>query len=78
MDANSDKKLDRIESKLDTIDTRLNEYNVQLSIHVSRQTVLEQQVIPVVKAWEQVKGAGKFVAFVAALASIGALVAMFL
>lgn len=60
------KNLERIESKLDIIDGRLNaidvrlaKYNSELEFHVARTNQVEDELLPVVKHVEQVRGAVK-------------------
>jgi len=62
-------KVDRLDERLDAIDIRLAKYNKELEFHVARTTQLEDELSPIVKHVEQVRGASKFVGWVVALAT---------
>lgn len=67
-------KIDKLDDRLDAIDIRLAKYNKELEFHVARTTQLEDELSPIVKHVEQVRGASKFVGWVVALvAAIGTL-----
>lgn len=64
------KQLDRMESRLDSVDVRLAKYNSELEFHVSRTTQLEDELVPIVKHVEQMRGAGKLILFLSVLSTI--------
>lgn len=74
------RKLDRIESKIDTldgrmdrVDVRLEKYNAELEHHIARTTQVENELLPIVKHVEQVRGAMKFAGWLLAIgAPVGA------
>lgn len=63
-------KLDGLDRRLDKVDVRLAKYNAELEFHVARTTQLEDELLPIVKHVEQVRGAGKFLALIASIAGI--------
>lgn len=64
-----DTKLDRVDERLNKLDIRMAKYNSELEFHVARTTQLEDELLPIVKHVEQVRGAIKLVAVVAAIAT---------
>ena len=64
------KKLDKIDDRLGSIDVRLAEYNAELEFHISRHNLLEDEVLPLIKAHEQWRGAGKLLAWISVVATI--------
>lgn len=73
-----DKQLARIEDKIDAIDGRLNiidvrlaKYNAELEFHVARTNQVEDELLPIVKHVEQVRGAIKLAVWL-----VGTLVAI--
>lgn len=76
--SNDKSQLDRIESKVDQLDARLNavdvhlaKYNTELEFHVARTNQIEDELLPVVKHVEQIRGALKLAGWL-----IGTLVAV--
>lgn len=76
-DSHNNSKLDRIELKIDKLDARLNtvdlrleKYNAELEFHIARTNQIEDTLIGIVKHVEQVRGAGKFLAVLALIATI--------
>lgn len=61
-----DSKLDKLDSRLDSIDVRLAEYNSDLEFHIARTNQIEDQLLPIVKHVEQLRGVAKFIALIAA------------
>ncbi|MBK9292809.1 MAG: hypothetical protein IPM52_14470 [Bacteroidetes bacterium] len=64
-------KVERLDERLDSIDKHLSKYNAELEFHVARTTQLEDELLPIVKHVEQVRGAGKLLAWIIAI--VGAL-----
>lgn len=63
-------KLDNIDDRLDSIDTRLAVYNEQLKVHIKRTTKIEEELNPIVKHVERVKGVIMFVSITATITSL--------
>lgn len=63
-------KLDRIEARLAAIDVTLAKQHESLAEHMRRTAVLEEEMHPVVKHVEQVRGAGLLLGLLAMLATI--------
>jgi len=68
--------LERIDGKLDKVDARLNamvirlaKYNAELEFHIARTNQIEDLVIPHI---QQVRGAGKLIAIIAAAITLAA------
>ena len=66
-----DANLQVINARLGAMDIRLAKYNSELEFHVARTTQLEDELLPIVKHVEQVRGATKLAA---AIGAIGAFV----
>jgi hypothetical protein len=60
-------KLDKIDEKLASIDVRLGKYNSELEFHIARTNQIEDELVPIVKHVEQVRGATKLLAFFGAV-----------
>lgn len=71
-----DSKLDKIEERLDSVDVRLAKYNSELEFHIARTNQIEDELVPIVKHVEQIRGMAKLVgiaaAFIAFVAGIWA------
>lgn len=52
------------------VDGRLDKYNSELEFHIARTNQIEDELAPVVKHVEQVKGAGKLVLWLSLVATI--------
>jgi archaellum component FlaC len=65
-----DSKLDKIEDRLDKVDVRLAKYNSELEFHIARTNQIEDDLLPIVKHVEQIRGATKLVAVVAAFITL--------
>jgi len=67
-------KVDKLDQRLDKVDVRLAKYNSELEFHVARVTQVEDELLPIAKHVEQLRGAFKLaawlVATVIAIASI--------
>lgn len=63
-------KIDKLDSRLDGIDIHLAKYNKDLEFHISRTNLLEDQVLPLVRAHEQWRGAGKLLVWASVAATI--------
>ena len=64
------KKLDKLDERLDSIDQHLAVYNQQLTDHIRRTEILEQQVFPIKQHVDEIKGAGKLIALLALISTI--------
>jgi len=60
-------KVDKLDSRLDTVDIRLVKYNAELEFHVARTNQIEDELLPIVKHVEQIRGAIKILAVIAAI-----------
>lgn len=59
-------KIDKLDARLDSVDIRLAEYNLDLEFHIARTNQIEDQLLPIVKHVEQLRGVAKFIALIAA------------
>lgn len=64
-----DSKLDRVEARLDAMDVHMTKYNSELEFHIARTNQIEDNLLPVVKHVEQMRGAAKLLAAVAAVST---------
>lgn len=62
-----DAKLDRVDERLNKLDVRMAKYNSELEFHVARTTQLEDELLPIIKHVEQVRGAIKLIAAIGSL-----------
>lgn len=60
-------KIDKLDSRLDVVDVRLAKYNSELEFHVARTNQIEDELLPIVKHVEQVRGAAIFASIIAAV-----------
>lgn len=65
-----DSKLDVLDERLDSIDVRLAKYNAELEFHIARTNQIEDELAPIVKHVEQVRGASWVVAALVAAVSL--------
>jgi uncharacterized membrane-anchored protein YhcB (DUF1043 family) len=56
-------KVDKLDIRLDKVDVRLAKYNAELEFHVARVTQVEDELLPIAKHVEQLRGALKFAAW---------------
>ena len=70
MDTRIHDKLDKLDSRLDSVDKRLDVYNEQLSEHMRRTEIVEQELKPVRDHVLQMRGAGKLITILALVATI--------
>lgn len=70
MDNNTNAKLDQINERLHSIDKTLAVNTNHLAEHMRRTEILEQQMEPVAKHVEQMRGAAKLLAVLALIATI--------
>lgn len=59
-------KVDRLDSRLDKVDVRLAKYNAELEFHVARVTQVEDELLPIARHVEQLRGALRFAAWLLA------------
>jgi len=59
-------KLDKIDTRLDKVDIRLAKYNAELEFHVARVTQVEDELLPIAKHVEQLRGAIKLAVWLVA------------
>lgn len=71
-------KVDKIDSRLDNVDVRLAKYNMELEFHIARTNQIEDDLLPIVAHVEQIRGAAKLIAFVAALVGFAIMIANFI
>lgn len=70
-------KVDKLDERLDKVDVHMAKYNSELEFHVARTTQLEDELAPVVKHVQQLRGATKLLGLIATiLAILGALAAL--
>jgi len=65
-------KVDKIDKRLDKVDKHLAVYNNQLSIHIKRSEMLEDDMKPIKEHVHQIKGIFKFLSILGILAGIAA------
>lgn len=65
-------KVDKIDDRLDKVDKHLAIYNEQLTIHIKRSEMLEEDMKPVKEHVHQVKGIFKFISIIGVIAGIAA------
>lgn len=72
-----DSKLQKIEDKVDKLleqqhqtNVHLAKYNSELEFHVARTTQLEDELVPISRHVQQMRGAGKLLALMALFATI--------
>ena len=70
-------KLDRMEAHLSEMNTTLEKQHMSLAEHMRRTSLLEQEMHPVVKHVEQVRGAGMLLGLLALIATIVATILAF-
>lgn len=56
-------KVDRLDGRLDKVDVRLAKYNAELEFHVARVTQVEDELLPIARHVEQLRGALRFAAW---------------
>jgi archaellum component FlaC len=71
-------KIDRLDNRLDNVDVRLAKYNSELEFHIARTNQIEDDLMPIVNHVEQIRGAAKLIAFLAALVGFAVMVADFI
>lgn len=59
-------KVDKLDTRLDKVDVRLAKYNAELEFHVARVTQVEDELLPIAKHVEQLRGAFKAVSWIVA------------
>lgn len=65
-----DSKLDKVDSRLDKVDVQLAEYNLQLEYHIARTDQIEDDLLPIVRHVEQIRGMSKLIAAFMALVGV--------
>ena len=70
-------KLEKIETHIISIDTTLAKQHMSLEEHMRRTLQLENEMSPVVKHVEQVRGAGMLLGLLALLATIASIILVF-
>lgn len=65
-------KIDKLDNRLDNVDVRLQKYNSELEFHIARTNQIEDDLLPIVQHVEQLRGAGKLVALIAAAIGVAA------
>jgi iron uptake system EfeUOB component EfeO/EfeM len=65
-----DTKLDKLDHRLDKVDVRLAKYNTELEFHIARTNQIEDDLLPIVRHVEQIRGAAKLVAIVAGIVGL--------
>lgn len=63
-------KIDDLDSRVDSVDKTLVSQHEQLVMHIKRTELLELALDPVKAHVEQIRGAGKLLAIIVALAAI--------
>lgn len=61
-----DTKLDKLDGRLDKVDVRLAKYNTELEFHIARTNQIEDDLLPIVRHVEQIRGAVKLIAIISA------------
>lgn len=54
-------KVDKLDERLDKVDIHMAKYNSELEFHVSRVTQVEDELLPIAKHSEQLRGALKLI-----------------
>ncbi len=67
-------KIDKLDQRLDRVDVQLAEYNLQLEYHIARTDQIEDDLLPIVRHVEQLRGMGKLAGIFAALVGFAATV----
>ena len=65
-----EEKLDKLDSRLDSIDVTLGKQHVTIADHIKRTEILEKEVVPLKSHMNQIIGAGKFIAIIAAIFTV--------
>ncbi len=63
-------RIEKIDDKLDNVDKHLAVYNEQLSIHIKRTALLEDEIKPIKTHVDQIKGIGKVITILSLIATI--------
>jgi septation ring formation regulator EzrA len=56
-------KVDKLDERLDKVDVHMAKYNLELEFHVSRVTQVEDELLPIARHVEQLRGAFKLAAW---------------